>query len=219
MGKKLVILLSGEINSGKNHAYGVLEEAFKQHGQTVHHVFFAKKLKDLCNYTFERYVQHLNSTLDELITKSNQTEVKELASSLKIAPHNWYEDKTESTRLILQDMGTRFARENVDDEFWPKKVVTEILSQNAPVVIATDFRFPNEYEVVKRELPNDEYIVTTLRIERKAGNSDFILNHPSEKSLSDFPFGHIIDNCASLEQFEENISNYFSSIESLISES
>ncbi len=205
MSKKIVILLSGEINSGKNHAYSVLEELFRASGEEVHHIFFARKLKELCEYTFERYVSHLNTTVDQLIAKSPSAEVSELAESLKIAPHNWYEDKTESTRLILQDMGTRFARENVDDEFWPKKVVDEIRSKGAKIAIATDFRFPNEHAVLVRDLPAEEYTILTLRINRQAGNSSFVLNHPSEQALSEFSFDALIDNSGSLEAFDEKI--------------
>ncbi len=217
--KKKIILIAGEINSGKNHAFSLLKAFFEEKDATVHHIFFAKKLKELCEYTFERYTEHLNTIIDRL-TKDLHNHHKEedinsqitLLNSLKIAPHNWYEDKTESTRLILQDIGTRFARENVDTDFWPKKVMSDIAHSEADLYIATDFRFPNEHAVLLKHL-SEKYDIVTIKIERNVGTDSFISNHPSEQALNKFSFDYTIDNSGTLEEFEKKLQDLFAKLE------
>ncbi|ERP39279.1 hypothetical protein [Chitinivibrio alkaliphilus] len=206
--KKQIILLAGKINSGKNHAGSFLEQRYINQGIPTAHLFFAKRLKDLCCHTFERYSTYLQNELTKIVSRSDDPVIREIAENLMIHQKNWYEEKNDSTRLILQDVGTRLVRDAMDADFWPRQIIPAITAGKEEVYIITDFRFPNEYQVLKTEL-GKTCTIHTIRIEREIPEKEHISNHPSEDSLGTFPFDFTVNNRGSLADFERALDELF----------
>ncbi|MGM0442805.1 MAG: hypothetical protein ACQEQV_01285 [Fibrobacterota bacterium] len=203
-----VLLIAGRINSGKNHAFEHLRQRCRQRGIAVEHIFFARPLKELCEYTFSRYARYLNRELQEIITQVDSPDAAARLQHLMIHQTNWYENKTPSTRLILQDVGTRLIRENVDEDFWAKQAAQTVQALSAETMaIATDFRFPNEYEVLQRKIGKSRSLIT-LQITRELARDSLISSHTSEEALEQFPFDFTIRNTGSVQEFEEKLDDF-----------
>jgi hypothetical protein len=205
--EKKILLIAGRINSGKNHAFSYLTKKLDERNLSVEHIFFARKLKDLCRDTFRRYGSYLNSELDIIKNTLEDPDLRARVDNLKITPDKWYEHKNDSTRIILQDVGTIFVRNNIDRDFWPKQVLPVIEQSSCTICIATDFRFPNEYAVLKNNLP-PEHSLITLSIERTTGTKKIIADHSSEDSLKDFPFDYTISNTEGIKEFEKKLDTF-----------
>jgi hypothetical protein len=204
--KKDIVLLSGEINSGKNQVYDYIVPMVKAKGKKVENLFFAQRLKNMCEVTFERYGNYLKHITSDIAEYVVDKDAKNKLMSLNFNNDNWYEDKTHSTRLILQDMGTTFVRDYIDKDYWVKCVVEDIESSDADVIVITDFRFANEFDVLYRLINNNKYNIKTLRIERSVDTKSIIKHHTSENSLSKFDFDSVINNNGTLEELKEKVS-------------
>lgn len=216
---KTVFLLGGKIGSGKNFVFDILTKALQSEGKTCEHVYFAKALKDMSKESFKPLAAHINhicENIELLLGALEDTPVNLIIKNgiydnlklLKIKDENWYENKTEITRMIIQVIGTDFVR-LADKDFWVKQAAKVIQSSTADYFIITDFRFPNEYYSLKDMIPGAK--IVPVKIDRTIEREGVIHQHPSELALDDFKhFEETIDNNGTLEETEKNVKEMVS---------
>ncbi|MFW6272626.1 MAG: hypothetical protein ACOC2U_02460 [bacterium] len=212
---KKVILLSGKINSGKNKIADFLKEQYESKGMKVSTTYFAKSLKNNCKEDFTKLKYVLGSIAQEIKNKigiyvDNRTymmnrdsveNVEKSIDKLIIKDENWFEDKTDITRNILQLYGTEIFRKRVDDDWWVNKVKKECEESDSDIIIVTDCRFPNEIE----KMFSNEYKTITIRIERSINTEEHISQHDSEKALDDFTsWDYIVKNDGTIEDLNKS---------------
>lgn len=219
---KKIILLGGNINSGKNAACDIIKEILGE--DIVERAYFAKELKDTCKETFSRYAVHLNQSVESVLDIIDEEglnqydQATDILRNLLIKDHNWYEDKTDSTRIILQSVGTDLVKNKIDNEYWVKSAAQDVIESDAEYIVFTDFRFTDEYlglitHCNARKAFTDTYRYYPISIERSANTESTIAEHASENGLIDFKswYGHI-DNNGAIEQTKEQIEMLLYSI-------
>lgn len=211
LNKKLVILISGKIKSGKNVAAQLFEDNFKERGFKVLQDYFAKCLKDYCKEDFkilakvlENYTKEFKTILGKKLTKDLEIKIDEL----KILDENWYENKTFITRSILQILGTEVYRNRFKDTYWVELMKEKCEKSEDDVICISDCRFPSEIY----GLNSDKYDIITVRLLRDPNKGT--IKHSSETSLDDFKeWNYIIDNRRNnLKSFEKQIKMTVSDI-------
>lgn len=206
--KKIVILISGKIKSGKNQLADFMKEYFEKQNLKVSSDYFAKAVKDGCKEDFKKLADELNNYVIELkrVIISKYNYINEILDSkideLKISDENWYENKTFITRTILQLYGTEIFRNRVDSDYWVKQVKDKCEKSDSDIILVTDTRFPNEIT----EMYSDNYDLITIRLLRDI-NKDKSKNHYSETALDDWnEWTYIIDNKRnSLKSFQKQV--------------
>ena len=201
-------MLGGKIHSGKNLAAKMAKEWLESQGLKVDCEMLAKGVKDGCKRDFAVLANYMN----ELSAEAKRNGDDFLADLLRIKDENWYEDKTALTRILLQIYGTEIFRKNVSESWWTEQLVKRVKENPVDVVLVTDFRFPSEYQDLKKAFPD----TTTLRIWR--GNKEGFVDtntstqaHDSETALDHFVFDHEIDNNGTVEELEAKVKEIFSS--------
>jgi len=210
---KTLIGISGKMRSGKNTAADYLANLFKWSGKSVKLVSFAGPLKDAAKADFARLQTFLNEFVDRyqdkiislalppIYQKLVEKNLESAMNDLRIADHNWYEEKTPITRILLQDYGTKIFRERVDQDYWVNKFIESVHSSIEDVVICTDMRFLNEATAVKNSGLN-QYCIRVNRNLPRNELSDSI----SETDLDNYTmWDAIIDNNGSLEELYKRL--------------
>ena len=207
---KRVILLSGKINSGKNQFAEYLKNELKSKSLKVSNDLFARDLKDGCKEDFKKLSAVLNNIAEEIKSQillfSDRREemispqatkgIEDSIDKLKIADENWYEDKTDITRNILQLYGTEIFRTRVDDNWWVNQVKNRAIHSEDDAIIVTDCRFPNEITGIY----DDNYETIAIRIERNINTQEQIASHDSETALDNWKvFDYVVENNGTLE--------------------
>ena len=108
-------------------------------------------------------------------------------------------------RKLCQTIGTLF-RENIDQDFWIKRMHLDILNNGDDKIVITDIRYPNELEYVKNNLDG-----LILFINRENTNYQNY-NHESEKYLEYIKNDKNvvkIDNSSSLDNLYNKIDNVY----------
>lgn len=198
---KNVILISGKMRSGKNQFAEYLKDYLQNFG-IVKTDLFAKGVKDGAREDFKELQIYLNNFVNELLSDEydiGDIKLIEKLKTLKISDDNWYEDKTEITRRLLQIYGTEIFRNRVDDDYWVKDVNHRLNYINADYILLTDVRFINEIE----ELNSINFNTITIRINRNTDLNNSVNEHPSEKELDFYDkFNYTIDNNGSLDDLK-----------------
>jgi len=209
---KYIILVSGRMQSGKNQIAEYLKEAFNEHNLKVGFDLFASSLKDGCKEDFKVLADYLNSETEKIKSMVNmlfdltrypeRTAVFEhisyMLDQMKLENHNWYEDKTTVSRMILQIYGTEIFRQRVDNDWWAKQTKNRVLNVDNDVTIITDARFENELQTFI-DVPND-CKVYSLRVQRTNDNDSKIARHESETALDDYTaWDYIVENNGTLD--------------------
>ena len=227
---KKVILISGKLQSGKNQFAEYLQKAFEKKVITVKgneyieqdyrpykisSDLFARSLKDWCKEDFAKLSAVLENLSEQIKSKINLysdtrehmiapdalDDIENTVDQLKIRDDNWYEDKTEITRVILQLYGTDIFRKRVDDNFWVQQMKDRVLASNSDIILITDTRFPNEIE----GMYDDSYETVAIRIQRNINTQERIASHASETSLDNWTeWDYVVENNGSLEHLEES---------------
>ncbi len=209
--KKIVILISGKIKSGKNEAANILKQYFEEKGLTVTHDYFAKALKEYCRDDFKILADVLNEFVDDLIDlfdldawrENYVDDLMNKVNQLKISEDNWFEDKTFITRAILQVVGTQIMRMRVNDNYWVNLMKDKCEKSQSDIICVSDARFINEIE----GMYSDKYDVITVRLMRDINKGKS--KHESETALDDYDcFNYVIDNKRNtLKSFEKQIKS------------
>jgi len=198
---KKVILVSGKLQSGKNQFAEYLEKEYILDNVKVKQDCFAQDLKDACKEDFKPLVTYLNKAIEDIrdcVEPYNQDD-EFLSSLMKLRTHdeNFYENKNDITRILLQLYGTDIFRKRVDTDYWVKRMISKIKESDKQVFIITDVRFPNEIDLVKAE---SDFDVVSIRVERDIDRSGSENEHESETALDDYKkFTYTVDNTGTLE--------------------
>jgi molybdopterin-guanine dinucleotide biosynthesis protein len=158
----MVIGIIGKKYSGKTTAANFLKEYFISKGYSVQLMAFADALKTM-------------------ILKAGLCTHDEL-----------YVEKTDFSRMILQKIGTDIFRDQVDPDFWVKKLRTAIENLDKQIVIIHDIRFKNEANLVI-ELGRNGKLIKILRNFEDSENKQF-KNHRSETEVDSIVCENIIVN-------------------------
>lgn len=231
--KKICVLLSGKMRSGKNQLADYLKEILESKGKKVELDLFAKGVKDGSKEDFQELQRYLNQFtidlkaltrnvfddicnfvgdrgFDLLPMKYRIDEIYNKIDSLKIKDENWYEDKTEVTRRILQIYGTEIFRKRVQDNFWINQTKKRVIESKADIVLITDVRFPNEIE----GMYSDNYELFTIRVDRKNESTNTVNEHDSETALDEYDnFVYRVDNNGSLTDLKDAAQSIILNIE------
>jgi uridine kinase len=218
---KHIILISGKLQSGKNTFAEFLNKRFVEYGYKVGEDSFARSLKKAAENDFSRLCVYLNnfiSSCKPLLYKLKEASGSDLVhvlsekmDSLYTFPTNFYEDKNDITRILLQIYGTEIFRNRVDNDYWSKQVAKRCLENENDITIITDTRFENEIECVYDY--SDEYDITTIRVERFMERDDEKNNHSSETGLDNYENWHyIVENNSNIDDFESSADIIFKEI-------
>jgi len=201
--KKLIIVKGEEYVEQEYRPYKISEDQF------------AKSLKDGCKTDFAKLSTVLESLSEQIKSKINlYTDTREhmiapdalddidkTIDQLKIKDDNWYEDKTEITRVILQLYGTDIFRNRVDDNWWVKQMKDRVLASDSDIILITDTRFPNEIE----GMYDDSYETVAIRIQRNINTQERIASHASETSLDTWTeWDYVVENNGALQHLKES---------------
>lgn len=201
---KKIILLAGKISSGKNFVFDIMEHALGE--ENVKRSYFAEYLKTTSRDAFKDYNIHLNQSvhtildiIEEEIPYGHQHDrATAILQQLLLEDHNWFEDKTDASRIFLQNFGTDVVRNRIDKDFWVKKAAESIKESDCPYFISTDLRFTDEYNALREALKDDidTYSFYPIIVKRDSSTTESISEHESENSLNDFPkwYGSIDNN-------------------------
>ena len=227
---KKVFLLSGKISSGKNQFAEYLREIYQSKGKQVVSDLFAADLKAWSKDDFKGLADVLNTLSNHLRDEiyrvmGNRKSyglpndglmdgLFNLVGKLNLKDENFFENKTEISRTLLQIYGTQIFRNRVDNDYWIKRTKDRILACNADVVLITDVRFPNEIDFMS----SDKYDTYVVRINRPLQRAGTQHEHISETALDDYiDWNYIIDNNAGLVELKESAYGLIEDVEKEVS--
>lgn len=211
---KKVILVSGKLRSGKNQFAEYLEQQYITDNVNVVQDCFAQDLKDMCKEDFRPLTEYLNKISDKILscipTDDQEPEIMSHLMKLRTFDENFYENKNDITRILLQLYGTEIFRMKVDRNYWVNRLINKIKNSDADVFIVTDVRFDNEIGLVKYD---NLFDVTTIRVNRDMDRSGKENEHESETALDHYKyFDYIVDNNGTLEDLWNAMDDIYNKI-------
>ena len=226
---KKVYLISGKMQSDKNQFADFLQKELEEKGQKVSTDLFAKSLKDGCKNDFLLLSQVLESvsqqiknavnlftdTRENMLNPSITQNIDNVIDKLKIKDENWYEDKTEITRCILQIYGTEIFRNRVDNNWWVNQVKNRSIESDSNAIIVTDCRFPNEIT----GMYDENYETIIIRINRNINTPKQMSLHDSETALDNWKiWDYVVENNGTLEDLKSSASTIIEDLNKEIDE-
>lgn len=115
----------------------------------------------------------------------------------------WNGLKDERGRLFLQQLGAvgREYNPSVWIEFVKWQIQDELYETNNNLFVIPDFRFPNEYRIIKHKWPD----TITIKLTGRASDLGSNANDISEHSLEHFPFDFVVDNSGTKDELADKI--------------
>lgn len=182
---KFLIMFAGKMQSGKSTSSKALQKILNEMGHKVEIVALADELKQMCQDSFKPLAKILKD-------KFNYDLVDE----------NWWENKNEISRCLLQIVGSDIVRK-VDIDYWCKKLKEKIEKSEAEFFILQDWRFNTEYNFFNKSIIEQ----FCINMERPGLNSGDAGKHVSENDLNGFEnFDLKILNCGDMFDLEDKIS-------------
>lgn len=120
--------------------------------------------------------------------------LKETAKSL-----GWDGEKDEKGRKFLQNLGNTVR--DYGEDIWANIVAGKILQCTSQTQVITDWRFPNEFEVISGLFSP----VVTINIVGRAYDLGNNGNDISEHALEGFKFDYVIDNSGTIAEFRQKL--------------
>jgi len=177
-----IILIRGYSQSGKDYVGRIL---CKKYG--YHRFAFADSLKHLVSNKYHVSIEQLHSQQGKL--------------------QHCEEDLQKRTyRQILIDEAL-LVRNN-DDDYFAKECCEDIRQYNTKYIVITDWRYPNELNVIKEFFP--DYKITTLHVIRTSQTTSPVEDH-SEYQLTNIIADHIIVNTMD-ERIYQEIDHFIASL-------
>jgi hypothetical protein len=194
---KLLVLISGKLNSGKNTLSDLIKNKIYSSCRTSQ-ASFALAVKESARDDFRRVSELVNDVcvdvLDCISDPDERNNVQQHFIKLITDDDSWFEKKNDFSRIILQTYGTNIFRNRVDDNYWINLLKLELKENTDDVVFITDTRFVNEISEMEKE-----FRVLKLRVEREK-ELGVIDEHESENHLDEYKeWDYIIPNNGSLE--------------------
>ena len=156
---------------------------------------------------------------EELESKNYSVIIIKFGDAVKWLAHEYlgYKGiKDTSDRQILQFLGTEVMRQ-YNPDYWAE-IVGQFLAamqqyNKWDYCIISDWRFPNEYQVLKKYITD----IITIRISRYEKNLPYInsaltseqRNHSSECSLDNYFFSYVIQNDDTIDALKNSILNKY----------
>ncbi len=137
--------------------------------------------------------------------------IKEYAKKIS----DWDGSDETKPRELLQQLGTSIIREKIDNEFFIKRIIGDILvySYFFDVIIISDCRLPEEIERLKENFKN-VISINVVRPNFDNGLTGKQNNHYTEVGLDGFNgFDYELINDGSLEDFEKKVFLFMSEVE------
>lgn len=205
---KTIVLVSGKLQSGKNLFTDLCMNELKDFAK-VSYDYFAKELKNRCKEDFRPLVNFVNSLCERL--------PEDVVESIYTKDENWFENKNELTRILLQLYGTEIFRNRVDQNYWAKQVVESVKNSDSDVIFITDVRFPSEIDAINT-LENDYgFNIITIRINRTLTREQEFNQHESETALDNYRyFDEVIENNGTMEELTEKARKFSKMIQNEI---
>ena len=173
---KTIYLFTGKAQSGKNYIARELNKALTSEHKTVLELSFAYKLKSFISTLFDMPIEEVDKwKLNEQPFTANGTTMRE----------------------ILQRFGTDIMRKHVDKDYWIKFVATRIVNTDYNYYLITDYRFPNELDVIDYIKLYDLYNLTdyNVKVVKVINNSTIKSSRHESELLTDvIDADIIIDN-------------------------
>jgi hypothetical protein len=216
---KTVILISGKKQSGKNTFVDFMSHSLNGKGYSVCFESIAQPMKDYAKADFDALASYLRFVADSLETRiftmfnlTSDPAFENFAASIKkgfdllrIKDENWYENKTDLTRMLLQIYGTNIIQNRIDVNFWDNRVKKVIESTKKDFIFVTDVRWPSNIET----LSSSKWRTFVIRIDRKS--VEIKDSHPSETALDKYNgWSYVIENdgtLAELKSAAQNVAN------------
>jgi dephospho-CoA kinase len=193
--KKLVILVSGKLQSGKNSLADILKEEIQnQYKIPVATDYFARLLKEMCRDSFKPLTNYLNEIFSDVYEMEGNFCGHDF-QKLITTDESWFEKKNNISRMTLQIVGTEIVRA-VNENFWSESFIKRTNDRKETIVLNSDCRFKSEIEQVEKN-----FTTVCIRIERKMERNEIINEHISEKALDDkTDWDYLIHNDGTLEE-------------------
>ena len=163
---KTIYLFTGKAQSGKNYIARELNKALTSEHKTVLELSFAYKLKSFISTLFDMPIEEVDKwKLNEQAFTANGTTMRE----------------------ILQRFGTDIIRKHVDKDYWIKFVATRIVNTDYNYYLITDYRFPNELDVIDYIKLYDLYNLTdyNVKVVKVINNSTIKSSRHESELLTD----------------------------------
>lgn len=153
------------MQSGKSTSSKLLKTILEDMGEKVEIVALADELKMMCQEAFRPLAKILKE-------KFNYDLVDE----------NWWENKNEISRCLLQIIGSDIVR-TVDVDYWCKKLKEKIEKSDAEFFILQDWRFITEHAFFAEKTSIEQFCI---KVERPGLNAGDAGKHVSENDLNEF---------------------------------
>lgn len=178
-------------------------------------------------YTLSGKAEHGKNFVADIISSYYQEEYRKKVCQLANGDYlkflsklaGWNGSKDEDGRKFLQEFGTEYIRNTINDNFWVDEVIKQInvLKKYYDVFVITDTRFPNEIARLEEKFGIEN--VVTLKVVRyypsttslnsvfeeyRSSLTEEQLNHPSETSLNNYKFDHVLRNHMGKENILKN---------------
>lgn len=163
---KTIYMFTGKAQSGKNYIARELNKALTSEHKTVLELSFAYKLKSFISTLFDMPIEEVDKwKLNEKPFTANGTTMRE----------------------ILQRFGTDIMRKHVDKDYWIKFVATRIVNTDYNYYLITDYRFPNELDVIDYIKLYDLYNLTdyNVKVVKVINNSTIKSSRHESELLTD----------------------------------
>jgi hypothetical protein len=231
MNKKIIVLLNGKAQSGKDQTYEFIKEYFNERCQRW---AFADELKKICKEYFN-WDGNKDDNGRNLLIKVGQILRGEISYSNghfimdtsifnpndKIykysSGYNYYNPINESTNFSLSDSISilEIFYKLLKDykpykDFWVEKIWNKIIENSFEINVITDFRFLNEYKYFWDRKETWDLKIKTINIKRE---NSLKLKDRSETELDNFKFDTVINNNGSLEDLKNNVFKICEEIE------
>ena len=147
----------------------------------------------------------------KVINLSYGSYIKEFAKNIS----DWDGREETKPRVLLQHLGTEVIRNNIDKDFFIKRLCNDIkvYSYYFDVVTISDARFPDEINTPKK-LFEDVITIKVVRDNFETNLTSEEQKHSTETALDDFnDYDYVIENNGSIEELEEKVKRIVKEVE------
>ena len=143
------------------------------------------------------------TTIAKMMAEYSKFQIISFATSLKdmvvkaslLTHEEAFITKPEHARFLLQHIGTNLVREQIDPDFWVKKV-GRILDRTVGNVVIDDVRFINEAEMIR------SYGGSILKVTRPGSDND---QHRSEIEMDKIDYQDLVENDGTLDDLRTKL--------------
>ena len=171
----------------------------------IHNILsFAEPMKRMLQKLFE---DHCGYTFSETTAA--------LWGNTKGEPFRLSPDPSVTHRKMMQTLGTEWRLALGYENLWAAILKDKISRKGFSTCIIDDWRFLNEYQVIK-DLEKDGFEVITVCIRNANAEANYNDTHASEGELKDFGFNFTFYNNGSLAEFKAQATEFAKELESML---